>query len=128
MTTGRIVIIPFLHGKFAVDGTVVEPDIDAILEKWLERHPEFRGREFHIIRGRTTLVDEDVETDLVRVTTDFTLTLRTMTQQKMPICTKSSSSRSRIRRHLYFARSGSSSAKRQRGSKPTTARRRHWAI
>ena len=72
MTTGRIVIIPFLHGKFAVDGTVVEPDIDAILEKWLERHPEFRGREFHIIRGRTTLVDEDVETDLVRVTTDFT--------------------------------------------------------
>jgi len=68
---GRIVIIPFLHGKLAVDGTVVEPDIDDILEKWLERHPEFRGRDFHVIRGKTTLVDEDVETDLVRVTTDF---------------------------------------------------------
>jgi len=44
------------------------------LEKWLERHAEFRGRNFHIIRGKTTLVEEDesVETDLVRVTTDFT--------------------------------------------------------
>ena len=74
MVEGRIVIIPFLQGKLNFDGTVTEPDIDAILEKWLERHPEFRGREFHVIRGKTTLVedDESVETDLVRVTTDFT--------------------------------------------------------
>ena len=35
MMTGRIVIIPFLQGKLAPDGTLVEPDIDAILEKWL---------------------------------------------------------------------------------------------
>ena len=62
--TGRIVIIPFLQGKLAPDGTLVEPDIDAILEKWLERHPEFRGRKFHIIKTGGD------ETCLVRVTTD----------------------------------------------------------
>ena len=62
--TGRIVIIPFLQGKLAPDGTLVEPDIDAILEKWLERHPEFRGRKFHVIQTGGT------ETCLVRVTTD----------------------------------------------------------
>jgi hypothetical protein len=62
--TGRIVIIPFLHGKLAPDGTLIEPDIDAILEKWLERHPQFRGREFHVIKTGGT------ETCFVRVTTD----------------------------------------------------------
>ena len=62
--TGRIVIIPFLQGKLALDGTLVEPDIDAILEKWLERHPEFRGRKFHIIKTGGD------ETCLVQVTTD----------------------------------------------------------
>jgi hypothetical protein len=71
MTEGRIVIIPFLHGKPTVHGTVIEADIDAILEKWLERHPEFRGRDFHVIRGKMTLVADDIETDLVRVTADF---------------------------------------------------------
>lgn len=64
MITGRIVIIPFLQGKFDPDGTLIEPDIDAILEKWLERHPQFRGRKFHIIRTGGD------ETCLVRVTTD----------------------------------------------------------
>jgi hypothetical protein len=74
MVEGRIVIIPFLHGKLNFDGTVTEPDIDAILEKWLDRHPEFRGRDFLIIRAKATIVEEEdgVETDLVRVTTDFT--------------------------------------------------------
>jgi hypothetical protein len=62
--TGRIVIIPFLHGKLAPDGTLIEPDIDAILEKWLERHPQFRGRKFHVIKTGGN------ETCLVRVTTD----------------------------------------------------------
>ena len=62
--TGRIVIIPFLNGKLASDGTLAEPDINAILEKWLERHPEFRGRKFHIIQTGGT------ETCLVRVTAD----------------------------------------------------------
>ena len=65
MAEGRIVIIPFLHGKLAPDGTLIEPDIDAILEKWLERHPEFRGTKFHVIK---TSGDEDC---LVRVTTDY---------------------------------------------------------
>jgi hypothetical protein len=64
MTLGRIVIIPFLHGKLASDGTLIEPDIDAILEKWLERHPEFRGRKFHVIKTGGD------KTCLVRVTTD----------------------------------------------------------
>ena len=62
--TGRIVIIPFLNGKLAPDGTLIEPDIDAILEKWLDRHPEFRGRKFHVIQTGGT------DTCLVRVTTD----------------------------------------------------------
>ena len=65
MTKGRVVIIPFLHGKFTPDGKVTEPDIDTILEKWLERHPEFRGTKFHVIK---TSGDED---RLVRVTADF---------------------------------------------------------
>ncbi|MEI8373329.1 MAG: hypothetical protein WCJ35_10915 [Planctomycetota bacterium] len=62
--TGRIVIIPFIEGKVGPDGRLVEPDINAILEKWLQRHPEFRGRKFHIIRTGGN------ETCLVRVTTD----------------------------------------------------------
>ena len=70
MVEGRIVIIPFLHGKLNFDGTVTEPDIDAILEKWLERHPEFRGRDFHIIRSKSYSVGE-IDTQLVRVTADF---------------------------------------------------------
>lgn len=64
MTTGRIVIIPFLHGKLAPGGKLIEPNIDAIMEKWLERHPEFRGRKFHTIQTGGT------GTCLVRVTTD----------------------------------------------------------
>ena len=58
MTIGRIVIIPFLQGKLTPDGTLIEPDIDAILEKWLERHPEFRGRDYHVIRTPTHLLPD----------------------------------------------------------------------
>lgn len=73
MVEGRVVIIPFLQGKLHFDRTVIEPDIDAIFEKWLARHPEFQGpeRDYRIIRGRTRLVEDeegDIETDLVRVT------------------------------------------------------------
>ncbi len=71
MTEGRIVIIPFLHGKLDADGSLVEPDIDVILEMWLQRHPQFRGREFHVIRAKMTLEDNDTKTNLVRVTVDF---------------------------------------------------------
>jgi hypothetical protein len=73
MSAGRIVLIPFLHGKIGVDGTVVEPDIEAILEKWLERHPEFRDpkRDVQIIRGLTYVAEEGLTTALVRVTAEF---------------------------------------------------------
>ena len=71
MTEGRIVIMPFLHGKLAPDGTLIEPDIDAIMEKWLERHPEFRGTKLHVIK---TSGDEDC---LVRVTADDSADLAT---------------------------------------------------
>lgn len=70
MIEGRIVIIPFLQGKATSYGTVIEPDIDAILEKWRQRHPEFRDRDFHVIRSNSCSVGEP-ETPLVRVTTDF---------------------------------------------------------
>ena len=72
MTKGRIVIIPFLHGKLTADGKLIEPHIEAILEKWLERHPQFRGseRDYRIIRAKTSL-PEGVATDLVRVTAEF---------------------------------------------------------
>lgn len=74
MVEGRVVIIPFLTGKLNFDGSVTEPDIEAILERWLERHPEFQGpeRDYRIISGTTLLVEDDdeenVETGLVRVT------------------------------------------------------------
>jgi hypothetical protein len=70
MPIGRIVIIPFLHGKLTADGQLVEPDIDSILEKWLERHPEHRDKEFHVIRSQSYSVDE-IDTQLVRVTADI---------------------------------------------------------
>jgi hypothetical protein len=69
---GRIVIIPFLHGKLTTDGKLSEPDIYFILEKWLERHPEFRGREkeFRVVSG-TMHLPGGHRTDLVRVTAEF---------------------------------------------------------
>lgn len=36
MTKGRVIIIPFLHGELTAYRQLVEPDIDNILEKWLE--------------------------------------------------------------------------------------------
>lgn len=72
MIEGRVAIIPFLQGKRNFDGTITEPDIDAIFQQWLARHPEFQGaeRDYRFIRGQTMLVDEDetLETVLVRVT------------------------------------------------------------
>jgi hypothetical protein len=53
----RITIIPAIHGKLTRDRKMSEPDIYWILEKWLDRHPEVKGRErdIHIIRGRWML-------------------------------------------------------------------------
>ena len=71
MIIGRVLIIPFLEGKLNVDGQLVEPDIDSIFAKWLGRHPEFRKKNFHVIRAKSYRTDDDIETILVRVTADI---------------------------------------------------------
>jgi len=66
--TNKIKIIPALHGKLTRDGKLSEPDIDFILEKWLERDPSFKGREneIRVVRSRWTL-REGIRTDVVSV-------------------------------------------------------------
>jgi hypothetical protein len=68
LQTKRIEIILALHGKLSRDGILSEPDIYFILEKWLERHPTFNGREndIRIIRGQWTL-REGIRTNVVSV-------------------------------------------------------------
>ena len=44
MGTNRVKIIQALHDKLSGDRKLSEPDIYYILEKWLERHPAFKGR------------------------------------------------------------------------------------
>ena len=72
MTGGRVVIIPFLHGRVGLDGVVGEPDIDDILRRWKERHPELvkDHRDFHIIKSLSHTTGDGLETRLVRVTAD----------------------------------------------------------
>jgi hypothetical protein len=70
MIIGRVAIIPFLEGKLDGNGQLTEPDIDAIFKKWLDRHPEFQEKKFHVIRAKSYQVDDDLETILVRVTAD----------------------------------------------------------
>jgi hypothetical protein len=66
MTAKRVTIIQDIHGKITRDGKVSEPDIYYILEKWLERHPEFKGRErdIRIVSGRCTTQD-GLKTELI---------------------------------------------------------------
>ena len=71
MIIGRVAIIPFLEGKLDGNGQLTEPDIDAIFKKWLDRHPEFRKKEFHVIRAKSYQTDDGVDTILVRVTADI---------------------------------------------------------
>lgn len=54
MPEKRIEIVPRIHGKRTRDGKVSEPDIYWIMEKWLDRHPELKGRErdIRIVRGQ----------------------------------------------------------------------------
>jgi hypothetical protein len=68
MAPKRITIIPRIHGKLTRDRKMSEPDIYWIMEKWLERHPEARGREqdFHISRGQWTLPN-GIRTEVIRV-------------------------------------------------------------
>ena len=62
----RITIIPRIHGQLTRDHQMCEPDIYWILEKWLERHPEVKGRErdIQITRGRWTL-PEGIRTEVI---------------------------------------------------------------
>ena len=64
----RITIIPRIHGKLTRDRKMSEPDIYWILEKWLERHPQVKGRQrdIRIVRGQKTLLP-GVKTDLISV-------------------------------------------------------------
>jgi hypothetical protein len=68
LQTKKIEIIPALHGQLNREGKLSEPDIYFILEKWLERHPTFKGREneIRIVRGRWTL-REGIRTEVVSV-------------------------------------------------------------
>lgn len=68
MMPKRVTIIPHIHGKVTRDGKMSEPDIYWILEKWLERHPEVKGRErdIRIEQGRMTL-PQGIETYLTSV-------------------------------------------------------------
>ena len=68
MKAKRIIIIPRIHGKITREGKMSEPDIYWILEKWLERHPEVKGREkdIQITSGRWTL-PEGIRTEVVSV-------------------------------------------------------------
>src|SRR5258708_5985104 len=64
----RVTIIPDIHGKFTRDGKMSEPDIYYIIEKWLERHPEIKGRErdSKIVGGYMTLPQGN-KTELISV-------------------------------------------------------------
>ncbi len=50
----RVTIIPRIHGKITKDGKASEPDIQWIVEKWLDRHPEFKTRtkDIRAVRGQ----------------------------------------------------------------------------
>lgn len=54
MPEKRITIIPAIHGKVTADRKASEPDIDWILGKWLERHPEVEARQGDIRIVRCT--------------------------------------------------------------------------
>jgi hypothetical protein len=66
MPPKRITIIPSIHGKLTRDRKMSEPDIYWILEKWLERHPEVKGRErdIRIISGQWTL-PQGIKTEVI---------------------------------------------------------------
>jgi hypothetical protein len=69
MPPKRVTIIPYIHGKITRDGKVSEPDIDWIIEQWLERHRAIKRRrqDVRVVRGRMTL-PQGAKTDLIHVT------------------------------------------------------------
>jgi hypothetical protein len=68
MPPQRITIIPDIHGKLTRDHKMSEPDIYWILEKWLERHPEVKGRERDIrIIGGEWILAPGIKTEIISV-------------------------------------------------------------
>jgi hypothetical protein len=64
----RITVIPFIHGKVTRDGKMSETDIYRIIERWLERHPEVKGRERDIRIDLTSFtLPQGIKTQLIRV-------------------------------------------------------------
>ena len=57
MIEGRVVIIPFLEGKKNSQGRMIEPNMDTILKRWMDRHPEHRHLEstFNTIKAKAYL-------------------------------------------------------------------------
>lgn len=68
MIEGRVVIIPFLEGRKNSQGRMIVPNMDAIMKRWLDRHPEHRNLEstFNTIKA-TTYLDDGTPTVLVRI-------------------------------------------------------------
>ncbi len=68
MPPKRITIIPYIHGKIGRDGRLREPDLDWIIERWLERHPQVkkRQRDIRVVRGTRSL-QAGMKTDLIHV-------------------------------------------------------------
>jgi predicted kinase len=126
MTEGRIVIIPFLHGQVDADGSLIKPDIDAILEKWLQRHPQFRGRKFHIIRSKPSL-QGGIPTAFVRVTVDFSPDLADYDPAEDADLYENFLAEKGNRRRIGSTRFGSNNAKLLKASRTNSARRRRWS-
>ncbi len=65
----RVEIIPPIHGKVTAAHKISEPDIQWIIERWLERHPEIvpeRDR-IRVTTGQWT-TNEGLKTEVMRAT------------------------------------------------------------
>ena len=64
----RVTFIAAIQGKLTYDGTICQPDIAWIIEKWLDRHPEIRKRrhEIRALGGRWS-TEDGLRTEVVTV-------------------------------------------------------------
>ena len=64
----RITIIPAIHGKLTYNRKVSEPDVAWLVEKWLERHPEFNNRAGRIrATGGQWTTEDGLRTEVITV-------------------------------------------------------------
>ncbi len=69
LPSGRIEIIPPIHGKLTYDGKVCEPDIYWIMEKWLARHPEIdSGTQDVRVTGGQWTTEDGLSTEVIHAT------------------------------------------------------------